>query len=90
MKQYKLILVLKSSLKDAEQKKLLDSIKAMLGKVKFTKEDSWGQKPLAYAIKRELSGVFEKIQFETENVSPDFEKKLQTNDSVLRHLLLKV
>lgn len=90
MKQYKLVLVLRSSLKDAERKKAVEAIKELLGKVKFTKEEDLGQKPLAYPIKREVSGVFSKIEFETDTFSNDFEKKLINNDNVLRHLLLKV
>lgn len=89
MRQYKLILVIRSSLKDAERKKLLGSIKDFLGKVKITKEEDLGQKALAYPIKKEVSGVFAKVEFEAEAVLQDFEKKILNNDDVLRHLLIK-
>lgn len=89
MKQYKLFVVIKSSLKDADRKKLLDGISDLLGKVKVGKVSEWGQKPLAYPIKREVSGVFAKIEFEGEQLAQGLEKKLQSNENILRHLLLR-
>ena len=87
---YQLILVLKSSLKDADQKKLVEAIKSQLAKAKIT-EKTWGQKALAYPIKKEVSGLFLNWNIELDSVvSADFEKKLINNDSVLRHLLLRV
>jgi small subunit ribosomal protein S6 len=90
MRQYRLFVIIRSSLKEADRKKLFDSIKDLLGKVKVGKVEEWGQKPLAYPIKREVSGVFAKIEFEGENIALDLEKKLLANDNVLRHLLLKI
>ena len=89
MRQYKLILVARSTLKDADRKKLLDSVVAMLGKVK-EKTSEMGQKPLAYPIKREVSGNFSKIEFEADTIPQDFEKRIQANENILRHLLIKV
>lgn len=87
---YNLTLVLRSSLKETEHKKLLEGIKALFGKAKIT-EKSWGQKVLSYPIKREVSGLFLSWNVDSENVIPaDFEKKLLNNDSILRHLLLRV
>lgn len=86
---YQLILVLRSSLKEAEQKKLLEGIKSLLGKAKID-EKTWGQKALAYPIKKESSGVYFNWNIDSEEVVPgDFEKKLLNSDGVLRHLLLR-
>ncbi len=86
---YQLILVLRSTLKEVEQKKLLEGIKSLLGKAKIA-EKSWGQKALAYPIKKEVSGLFLNWNIELENIVPsDFEKKILGNDNILRHLLLR-
>jgi len=86
---YNLTLVLKSSLKEADRKKLLDSIKDGFGKAKLT-EKEWGQKALAYPIQKEVSGYFVSITAESEEViSNDFEKKLFANENILRHLFLR-
>ncbi len=87
--KYQLTLVLKSSLKEAEQNKLVESIKSLLGKTKIN-EKSWGQKALAYPIEKEVSGLFLNWNIDSENIiPPDFEKKLIANDNILRHLLLR-
>jgi ribosomal protein S6 len=90
MRQYKLVLVARSSLKDADRKKLLGAVKEMLGKVKEVKESEMGQKPLSYPIKKEVSGIFTKMEFELETIPLDFEKRLFGNEDILRHLLIKV
>jgi ribosomal protein S6 len=76
-------------MKDAEKKKLLTSIKDDLGKAKVT-EKEWGQKALAYPIKKEVSGFFVHWVIDSPEVLPkDFDKKIMTSDGVLRHLYLR-
>ena len=90
MRIYDLVLVVRPSLKDTERKKLVDSVKTSLKDMKFTKEEEWGQKPLAYSIKKELAGYYYFFQFSTENsVLAGFEQKLLINENILRHLLLR-
>lgn len=91
MRIYELVVVLKPSVKDADKKKLLETIKGFLKDVKFIKEDDLGQKPLAYPIKKEIAGQYSFFQFESEaGVPKDFEQRLLRNENVLRHLLLRV
>ncbi len=81
---------MRPSLKDSERRKLADSIKSFLKGMKFTKEDEWGQKPLAYSIKKELAGYYFLFEFETEISVPEgIEQMLLTNENILRHLLLR-
>ena len=90
MRAYELVLVLKTSLSDANRKKLLEAIKSFLPELKIVKEDEWGQKPLAYSIKKEIAGYYLNWLFELKGELPkDFEKKLIINDNILRHLLLR-
>jgi small subunit ribosomal protein S6 len=90
MRLYELVLVLRPSLKEADRKKLLETVKGFLTDVKFTKEEDWGQKPLAYPIKKENAGFYVQWKFESEvGVPAGFETRLIRNDDVLRHLLLR-
>jgi len=87
---YEFVVVLKSTLSDAEQKKLLDTIKAWLKDVTIKTEEAWGSKALAYKIKHELMGVYHKFELESEKGLPmDFEKRLLGNDNILRHLVIR-
>ena len=90
MRNYQLVLILKPALKDPERKKTLDSIKSFLKDVKIAKEEEWGQKPLAYEIKHENTGFYINLLLEVKSVLPsDLEKRIYTNEDVLRHLLLR-
>ena len=89
MRTYELVLVVKPSVKEADRKKLLEQVKGWLGKVKVTKEEDWGQKALAYAIKKEDSGHYYQLFLEGETFPTDFETRVLQNNSVLRHLLLR-
>jgi ribosomal protein S6 len=87
---YNLTLVLRSTLKEGDKKKTLEVIKSSFKDSKIT-EKEWGQKPLAYPIKKEVSGDFVNFEIVGDNTVPfDFEKELLRNDDVLRHLLLRI
>ena len=90
MRNYQLVVVLKTSLSEANRKKFVETVKGWVGDVKFTKEEEWGEKVLAYVIKRENSGFFQNFVFEAkEELSKDLEKRITASDNVLRHLLLR-
>lgn len=90
MRLYELVLVLKPSLKEADRKKLLETVKEQLKDVKIKKENDWGQKPLSYAIKKEVAGHYYQLMLETaEAVAKDFEQKITRNENILRHLMLR-
>ncbi len=106
MRLYELVLVLRPSLKEADRKKLFTTIKDWLkpaspsqgGGVKITKEDDWGQKPLAYAIQHEESGHYYMLGIESDpeaggsgkgGIPKDFEQRITRQDNVIRHLLLR-
>jgi ribosomal protein S6 len=90
MKNYQLVLVLRTSLSDVARKKFLEGVKAGLKDAKFTKEEDWGEKTLSYVIKRETSGFYINFLFESKDAVVDLEKKLLAQDDVLRFLLLRI
>jgi small subunit ribosomal protein S6 len=94
MRTYELVLVVKPSIKEADRKKLLEQVKGWLGKIKISKEEDWGQKALAYPIKKEDSGHYYQLFLEGDSTDSsglpaDFETRLIQNNDVLRHLLLR-
>ena len=89
MRIYELALVLESSLSQAKRKKTVDTIKSSLKDLKITKEEDIGEKPLSYKIKKQDTGYYLDLLFEGECVPLEFEKKLLTNENVLRHLLIR-
>ncbi len=90
MRSYQLVVVLKTTLSEANRKKFVETVKSWIGDAKFTKEEEWGEKVLAYVIKREKSGFFQNFVFELkDDLAKDLEKKITASDNVLRHLLLR-
>ncbi|MGA2967714.1 MAG: 30S ribosomal protein S6 [Candidatus Levyibacteriota bacterium] len=88
MRTYQLVLVLKTSLSESARKKFIETVKSYLKGAKFTKEEEWGEKTLAYAVKKEKSGFYLNFLLELAKLPVDFEKKLMANENVLRHMLL--
>ena len=86
---YELVLVLRPSLKEADRKKLIDTVKGWFGVLKIAKEEDWGTKVLSYPIKKETSGIYLNFVLEGENVPSDLEKKILANVNIIRHLLLR-
>lgn len=90
MRNYQLVLVLKTSLSEANRKKLLETIKGFLKGAKFEKEEEWGEKNLAYIIKKQDKGFYLNYNLSLEGeLGKDFDRKLIAHDDVLRYLLLR-
>lgn len=90
MRSYQLVVILKTTLSEANRKKFVETVKSWIGDAKFVKDEEWGEKVLAYTIKRMNAGFFQNFVFEAkEDLAKDLEKKITASDNVLRHLLLK-
>lgn len=88
MNAYELVLILKDDKGKtfSEITKLLEDKKA-----KIVKTENWGKKNFSYPIKKITAGYFYIVNLEAEqNVIPDFKRKLDYNEEVLRYLLLTI
>lgn len=90
MRNYQLVLVLKTSMSAPDRKKLVDGVKDLFKGAKFGKDADLGEKELSYPIKKEKSGVYLNLTLEAENLPLDLDKKLTANENVLRFLILRV
>ncbi len=93
MNNYLLTLVLKPDLADKDRKVLLDSVTERLvgGDGKITKEDLWGNKDLAYAIKKQNKGYFAHFEIEADpKNAKGLDKILKVEEDILRYLLVRV
>lgn len=93
MNNYYLTIVLKSDLEEAKRKTLLDSIlkKMTADEGKVTKEDFWGNKDLAYPIKRQTKGYIAHFEVTSDpKIAKTIDKVLKEEDDILRYLLVRV
>ncbi len=72
---------------DAEMKKVKELAESL--SVKIVSEENWGQKTLAYPIKKNNTAFFYNwvIDLDQKNVS-EFKKRLNFHEKLLRYLLL--
>lgn len=92
MNNYELTVVLPGKASSAKKKAGKESIEKLIKilKGKITKFDDWGEKRLAYEIKKNTSGTFLHFQIELETGSaPEIDKKLRLDEEVIRYLLVK-
>jgi len=89
MRSYQVVLVLKSGSEET-RKKAVGFARDLLKGLKVTKEEDLGSKALAYKVKGELSAHYFNMKVEGEMIPADFEKKIMENDTILRHLVVRV
>ena len=90
MRKYRLVLLLKRDLKKDERTKLLDTVKLWMGKISNDSLTEIGERKLAYTIKHEKSGDYVILDFESEKVAEGAEKRIEIQENVLRHLLVRM
>lgn len=92
MPSYELTLVLPPELTEEKQNEILERVKKQVqeAKGKISNTDKWGKRELAYPIKKQSSGVYFFVELELpgENVGP-VNRLLETNEEILRHLLVR-
>lgn len=84
MRKYQLTVVTKTT--DGAKKKVADIIAGVLKGSKVSEEDL-GEKQLAYEINHQTKGNYFNFLFEAEKLPEGFEKRLNSDDNILRFLL---
>jgi len=88
--KYELMLVLKSSVTDEEEKKIFAQIGKALNSHKLGKPEFIGKKNLAYPIKKEKEGKYWLLEIEGEGKEAHgFFEKLKLEETVLRYLVIR-
>ena len=94
MRKYEIMFIVKPDLEEKEIKKIADDMKAVLennnAKVLDVKE--MGQKELAYEMNKYKTGYYFLFTIETEKdaATKEFDRLSLINESILRHLIVRV
>lgn len=97
MRNYEIMFIIKPTLSEEEITKVANNFKNTLESLgsKVTGSDAWGQKPLAYDIKKGSeeykSGYYFVYQVEAENDAgiKEFERLSGISSDMLRHLIIR-
>lgn len=92
MNKYEMMFIIKTTIEEAEVKKIaanLESIiTSMKGKVTDTKE--LGNKKLAYPINKELTGYYFVMNFDATNeIVVELDRKAKINENVIRYMIIR-
>lgn len=93
MRLYETTVVLDSTLKSDEMRNSIDKIVNFISNHggDIVKVDEWGKRRLAYEIKKKQYGYYVNIRFSgPAAVAGLLEREYRLNESVLRHLTIKV
>ena len=93
MNKYEIMFIVKATMEEAQVKEAAKNMKKIIedlkGKVVSFKE--MGERKLAYAIKKEISGYYFVMTIEaTKEVVKEFDRKALIDESILRHLVIKL
>ena len=94
MRHYELVFVLKPTLTEEEQKKIVESVQNLItsNDGEIYNFEKWGRKELAYPIQKFNSGYYYLINYKTENsqLPIKLENNLRLNEDIIRFLNFKI
>lgn len=93
MKKYEVMFIVKSAQESADIKKCAESMKTVVtdNKGKVVEFNELGEKKLAYAIKKEISGYYYVMVIEADNTAiSELDRKASINENILRHLIIRL
>ena len=93
MNKYEIMFIVKATMEEAQVKEVANNMKKIIedlkGKVVSFKE--MGERKLAYAIKKEISGYYFVMTMEaTKEVVKEYDRKALIDESLLRHIVIKL
>lgn len=89
MRDYKLVVILKSDLKKERRDQLLSDFQGWIGEIDSPKTNTLGDRKLAYPIKKERTGEFVVMNFAAKTIPTDVDNKMRMQEDVLRYLLVR-
>lgn len=93
MKKYEIMFIVKSANESEEIKKAAEAMKKVVtdNNGKIVEFNELGEKKLAYAIKKEISGYYYVMVIEANNETvSEFDRKASINENILRHLIIRL
>ncbi len=93
MRNYETIFIINPDLSEEDTKGIIDKVKEIIQTLQgeVLKIDEWGQKKLAYDVKKHSKGYFVLLHFMgTPQILTEIERNLQIMDSVLKHQTVRL
>lgn len=90
MRKYELMYILKTNVEDEAKEAIINKVKSIIdAEGKVEKVDVWGNKKLAYEIKKVKEGYYVLVNFEAAvDVPKEIERNLRITEGVLRYMIV--
>lgn len=92
MKKYELVYVLQPNLEEEAKNQILNKVKEIIeANGQVDKVDTWGNKKLAYEIKKFTEGYYVLMNFTaTIDVPKEIDRNLKIAETVIRHMIVNI
>lgn len=89
MQKYSLTVLIKEKVSETDRNGIFDVLKKSFSNL--IKEDLWGIRSLAYAIKHENKAFYAYFEFEAEPQAViTLDKNIRLNEDIIRHLIIRI
>ena len=90
MRNYEIMFILSTQLSDDEKKAGVTLVEETLTKAGELKTEIWGDRKLAYPIKKKENGYYVLTLFQIDGTRlPEVEAKLNISESILKYMIVK-
>ncbi len=93
MNKYEMMFIVKTTIDEATVKSSIENLKSVITSMKgeITDEKDMGQKKLAYAINKEVTGFYYVINFNgTNDVVNELDRKARIDENIIRHMIISL
>ncbi len=92
MNKYEMMFIVKTTIEEAEVKKVASNLESVITSMKGKVTDSkdLGNKKLAYPINKEITGYYFVMNFEATNeIVAELDRKAKINENVIRYMIIR-
>lgn len=89
MRNYRLVVMLQGDMEKKAREKVLADVASYIGKTEKLSTDELGEKKLAYPVKGAQKADYVVLKFGSDALKEDLNARLEMNDAILRHLLVR-
>lgn len=93
MNKYEMMFIVKTTIEEATVKATVENLTSVITSMKgeITECKELGQKKLAYAINKEITGFYYVVNFEATNeIIDELDRKAKIDENVIRHMIIRL
>lgn len=93
MNKYEMMFIVKTTIDEAAVNTTVESLKSIITSMKgeITDSKEMGQKKLAYAINKEITGFYYVVNFNANNeIVAELDRKAKIDENVIRHMIIRL